>query len=53
MICLYLADLRNELNKEQGCRQKLEQDILESRRIRSMKKLLVLKFNFSFVLQMY
>lgn len=30
-----LADLRNELSKEQDSRQKLEQDILELRRVRS------------------
>lgn len=34
-----LVDLRNELTKEQGSRQKLEQDILELRRIRSRRKL--------------
>lgn len=34
-----LVDLRNELTKEQGSRQKLEQDIVELRRIRSRRKL--------------
>jgi hypothetical protein len=33
--CLVLVDLRNELTKEQDSRQKLEQDILELRRVRS------------------
>ncbi|UJR33766.1 hypothetical protein I4U23_021193 [Adineta vaga] len=31
-----IVDLRNELTKEQGSRQKLEQDILELRRIRNV-----------------
>ncbi len=31
-----LVDLRNELTKEQDSRQKLEQDILELRRVRSI-----------------
>ena len=34
-ILFCLVDLRNELTKEQDCRQKLEQDILELRRIKS------------------
>ena len=33
----FIVDLRNELTKEQGSRQKLEQDILEIRRNRSKK----------------
>jgi hypothetical protein len=42
MICIgsfvfLLVDLRNELSKEQDCRQKLEQDIVELRRVRSTK----------------
>ncbi|CAF0731045.1 unnamed protein product [Rotaria sordida] len=31
-----IVDLRNELTKEQDCRQKLEQDILELRRVRNV-----------------
>jgi hypothetical protein len=38
IFVLFLVDLRNELTKEQDCRQKLEHDILELRRVRSTEK---------------
>lgn len=38
-LCFFLADLRNELTKEQDSRQKLELDILELRRVRSKRDL--------------
>jgi hypothetical protein len=46
-LLIILVDLKNEITKEQDCKQKLRQDFLQLRRVRSIENSFkIISFNF-------